>query len=402
MSTARQLDTVSAAEVSPETARFAWAGRFPLGAVSVVAGPPGLGKTQLLIGACSRATRGKLDGDLADTPVTCLFVSLEDSIEHTLTPRAVAAGADLRRLHFLRGVNSSSYHGDEQRPGLLIPDELPLLDQWLADNSARIVVLDPIVAMIPVSLNTHRDQHVRRALAPLAHIAQQRSAAIVCVMHLNKDREADALNRLSGSIGFGGAARSVLLFALDPNDPLGESGDRRVLAHVKCNLGPRQPSISYRVEPRTLQTANGEVRTSVAVRDGNAAVSANDLLERPVSTGEASARAEARDFLVAELANGPVPTTKLKARAEEAGLSWPTVERAKKQLGIRARKRGAAWRWQLPDTPPDVLDGVDGVDGGKAIKTVNTGTRDGVTVLDADSELERANRKFGVIDGGAA
>ncbi len=396
--TDRRLISVSAAEVTPQTARFAWAGRIPLGAVTVLAGPPGQGKTQLMIGACSRATRGKLEGDLAGQPVPVLYNSAEDSIEHTLTPRAIAAGADLSRLHFFRSVNTSSYHGDEERPGFLIPDDLPLLDHWLAENRARIVVLDPIVAMIPVSLNTHRDQHVRRALAPLAHIANERSAAIVAVMHLNKDREADALNRLSGSIGFGGAARSVLLFAQDPDDPDGEAGNRRVLAHVKCNLGARQRSIAYRIQARTLTTPSGPVETSVAVRDGNAEASANDLLGRPTSASEATARSEARDFLTDELSSGAVPTIELKKRAEDAGLSWPTVERAKKQLGIRARKRGASWQWELPNTPLDGLDVVDGV--GRPSRPSSPAAKDDVTVLDADAELDRVNAKLELIAGG--
>ena len=351
MSAARQLGTIRAAEVTPETATFLWDGRVPLGAITIIAGPPGQGKTQWAVGACARATRGKLEGDLAERPVEALYISLEDSLEHTLTPRAIAAGADLSHLHFFQSVKSSSYHGDDERPGFQVPDDLPLLDSWLQRQEARLVVIDPITAAIPVSLNTHRDQHVRRALAPLTRIANEHSAAVICIMHLNKNAEADALNRLSGSIGFGAAARSVLLFTADPDDPEGETGSRRVLAHVKCNLGPRQPSIAYRIEPRTLDTANGAVQTSIAVRDGNAHLSANDLLGRPTSANEATARGEARDFLIAELSQGSVPTMELKKRAEDAGLSWPTVERAKKQLNIRARKRGTAWQWQLSNTP---------------------------------------------------
>ncbi len=268
MSTTKRLAVVSGDQVIPETARFAWAGRVPLHEVTIVAGPPGLGKTQFLAGLCARATVGKLDGDLAGLPVDVLFVSAEDSLEHTLTPRAIAAGADMRRLHFLRGINTSNYHGDEERAGMVIPDDLPLLAEWLKESGARIVVLDPIVAMIPTNLNTHRDQHVRRALAPLARIANDRSAAVIAVMHLNKSAEGDALSRVSGSIGFGGAARSVLLFAQDPNDPEGETGKRRILAHVKCNIGPRQPSIAYRIEPRTIHSQDGPIQTSIAIRDG--------------------------------------------------------------------------------------------------------------------------------------
>lgn len=387
----QRLATVTASQVTPATPRFVWDGRIPLGAVTVLAGPPGQGKTQLMLGACARATTGKLDGDL-DGPSDVLYVSAEDSLEHTLAPRFIAAGGDQERLHFFRGINTSSYNGDDERPGLLIPDDLPLLDQWLTEHPARLVVLDPIVAMIPTNLNTHRDQHVRRALAPLAHIAQQRSTAVVAIMHLNKDREADALNRLSGSIGFGGAARSVLLFAQDPDDPDGEAGNQRVLAHVKCNLAPRQRSISYRIEPRTL--TNG-VKTSVAVRVGDANTSANDLLGNATSASEATARSEARDFLTAELADGPIATTDLKGRADDAGIAWRTVERAKTQLGIRARKNGTGWRWEIPTTPippPGGLDGVGGLDESTPPTPPPLGTK---AAFDPDTEYARIQAKLG-------
>jgi archaellum biogenesis ATPase FlaH len=383
------LETVTAAQITPQTPKWAWAGRVPLGEITIVAGPPGQGKTQLMLGMCAQATRGKLSGDLTG-PVDALYVSAEDSIEHTLTPRTIAAQAVLERVHFLRGTNHNIRQCDELAPGIAIPKDVPALDQWLSTHRARIVVLDPIVAMIPTTLNTHRDQDVRQALSPLARVAQKHGAAIVVVMHLNKNIEADALNRLSGSIGFGGAARSVLLFAADPDDPDGEAGNRRILAHVKCNVGAKQPSISYRIEPRTLSTSNGEVHTSIAMRDGNTHASANDLLAKPTSAGEATARTEAREFLEAELADGPVPTIDLKTRAEDAGLNWRTVERAKQQMAIRARKKGAGWVWELliPNNPPVGLVVVDGLEG-KADKADKAAGSNGVADLDPDELFAR-------------
>jgi len=146
---------------------------------------------------------------------------------------------------------------------------------------------------------------------------------------------------------------------------------------VKCNVGPRQGSIAYRIEPRTLTTRNGPVETSIAIRAGHANASAGDLLGNVTSATEATARSEARDFLEAELSAGPVPTLTLKDRSHDAGLSWPTVERAKKQLGIRARKNGTSWQWELPNSPLDGVDVVDGGVGGKAIKAINSVTENG-------------------------
>lgn len=251
--------------------------------------------------------------------------------------------------------------------------------------------------MIPTNLNTHRDQHVRRALAPLAHIAQQREAAVIAIMHLNKNREADALNRLSGSIRFGGAARSVLLFAQDPDDPEGESGSQRILAHVKCNVAPRQRSIAYRIEQRILQLPGGPVTTSLAVRVGDTNASANDLLSNPTSATEATARGEARDFLLAELADGPIPTLQLKNQAEDAGIAWRTIERAKTQLNIRARKNDTGWHWELPNLLTHPRDGLDGIGGleVKTAKNANSADKDKLADSDPDTELARITNKPG-------
>jgi putative DNA primase/helicase len=374
-----KIVSVTAEEVQPERVRWLWDARIPIDLLSILAGPPGLGKTQLLIGMIARVTTGTLPGELHGRPAPVPYISAEDSIEHTLVPRFLAAGGDSRLAHFYRHKANSTRNGDETSTAINLPNDIPLIEQWLGDIGARIAVFDPIVAFIPHELNAHRDQHVRRVLAPIAAMSDKLRMASVLVMHLNKSTEGvDALNRLSGSIGFGGAARSVLLFAHDPNDPSGETGNQRVLAHVKCNVGPRAESLAYRIEPRTINTVSGDFETSVAMRVGNAAVSANDLLGKVAGSSEASARSEARDFLLAELADEPVPTKHLKTRAQESGLSWPTVERAKSQLPIKARKIGVSWVWELqdhhlfPNNPLDVVDVLDGVGSRKAIKTINS------------------------------
>ena len=220
--TGRRVISSTAAEIQPQSVEWAWQGLVPLGMLSITAGAPGWGKTQLMIGMCAKATRGQLPGALHGSPANVAYISAEDSLEHTLAPRFRAVGADLERVHLFRHVATNGRNGDEETPHIRIPDDVPLVTDWLTELDARILVCDPVVALIPTNLNTHRDQDTRRALAPLMHIAERHSIAVCLVMHLNKTIEADALNRLSGSVGFGGAARSVLLFAPDPDDPEGE------------------------------------------------------------------------------------------------------------------------------------------------------------------------------------
>jgi len=366
--------SVTAAEVRPERVRWASKPRIPLGEPTILAGAPGIGKTQLALGICAEATRGALDGDLGE-PVHVAYISAEDSITYTLVPRFLAAGGDPTLIHFYQAKCRSTAHTDEEDPSLQLPADMPFIDQWLDDTSSQLIVLDPFVAMLPPALNAHRDQHIRRAIAPLAHMCHQRNAVALLILHLNKSQEGDALSRLSGSIGFGAAARSVLLFAPNPDDPQGETGNQRVLAHAKSNLGAKAPSLAYRIETRIIDGADGPIETSIASRQGETTISAGDLLGNATSTTEANARTEAADFLRSELAAGFVLTKTLQKHAEDAGVSWRTCERIKAQLGIRPRKNGSTWGWELKSslhTPPGDVGGVGG-DENKTAKTAISG-----------------------------
>jgi RecA-family ATPase len=114
------------------------------------------------------------------------------------------------------------------------------------------VVIDPLMAHLPAEVNSWRDESVRTALAPLYRMAEERDCSVVIVLHMNKARGADPLHRVGGSIGIPGAVRSALLLARDPDDPDGERGNRRVLAHVKSNVSELAPSLSYEIEPVLL------------------------------------------------------------------------------------------------------------------------------------------------------
>lgn len=74
-----------------------------------------------------------------------------------------------------------------------------------------MVLIDPIVAHISGSIDSHRDHQVRRALSPVARLAHETGAAVVGIDHLNKSPGGNVLSRLGGSVAFGAAARSVLL-----------------------------------------------------------------------------------------------------------------------------------------------------------------------------------------------
>lgn len=161
----------------------------------------------------------------------------------------------------------------------------------------------------------------------------------------------DALYRIGGSIGIGGAARSVLLFARDPDDPEGEQGRQRVLAHVKCNVSELAPALSYRVEP-TLLPGDDRIKTARLEPHGEIEATGAQLLAVR-DQEDAPARSEAEEFLAALLEDGPVEAKKVVREAAEAGISKRTLDRAKGKLGVRSRQaegaRHSGWLWALED-----------------------------------------------------
>ncbi len=104
------------------------------------------------------------------------------------------------------------------------------------------MVIDPLMAFLSGKTDSHKDQDVRRALAPLAAFAERTGAAVLIVRHLNKAAGGNTLYWCGGSIGIIGAARAGLVVAPDPEDP-----ERRILAANKHNLSSAAPSLAFRV-----------------------------------------------------------------------------------------------------------------------------------------------------------
>ena len=278
------------------------------------------------------------DGSPGCEPAGVVILSAEDGAADTIRPRLEAAGADLGRVHIIDVVRD----GDEERLPE-IPGDLGLLEQLVSDTGAKLVVVDPIVAYLDGNTDAHKDQKVRRALAPLAKLTERHGATVIAIRHLTKGDDKRAMYRGGGSIAFIGAARVGLLAAPDPDD---ENGDRRVLAVVKSNLAEMPSAHEY-----TLGS-NHELGCGVIDWLGASKHSADDLLRAPQSDEERSTLDEAKDFLLAELAEGPVLAADIKGKATRDGIKDATLRRAKSGLKIVSDRAGfgpgSEVYWSLP------------------------------------------------------
>lgn len=341
----RVLLVESFAEVHAQPTRWLWRSRIPLGAVSLLVGREKLGKSTLTVELAARASRGDLDGDLLGEPARTLIVSYEDNGATTIKPRLVAAGADVEFVSQLRAETDGA-------PDLVsLPGDVERIGEIACELGVRLIVVDPLSASLGGGIDSHRDQDVRRALAPLARLAEAEGLAVVAVGHWNKAQSIDPLSRVLGSRGLTAAARSVLAFGQPPDAP--EGSPERVLAHVACNVGPEAPSLACRVEGRHVLAGGETLDTSRLVLGGEVDLRASDLLATR-NARERTETDEASEWLADELTGGAWHrSADVKDRAKEHGISGKTLRRARERLGIEARRNGfpAISEWRLPVVP---------------------------------------------------
>jgi hypothetical protein len=158
------------------------------------------------------------------------------------------------------------------------------------------------------------------------------------VMHLRKG-EASALLRISQSVAFIAAARTAWGFGEDPHAP-----GNHVMVAIKNNLAPLGNGIAYRI-----QADDGEI-PRIVWQPGEVTLDANDVLasDRHENRTDGARQKEAEEWLCSFLAGGEEKSvTEIMAAADEAGIAWRTLKRAKQDCGVRHVKRGREWLWVL-------------------------------------------------------
>jgi hypothetical protein len=323
---ANSIHLISLDQVKPEQVQWLWPGRVPLGKITILQGDPGLGKSTLALDIASRTTRNDRmpDDSVSDLREVAdvVLLSAEDGLADTICPRLDALGADRQRI---------SVPQEHWR----IPIDADLIGEALRERNAKLLVVDPLTAFLDSSVNSWNNQHVRRALTPLAEVAQQTGAAILIVDHLNKRSGIAAIQRGSGSIGFNAAARSVLLAGKHP-----EESEKVVLASVKSNLGRPPASLAYRM----AEAENKAVRIEWL---GECPYGADDLVNMSFEAGNGRKLEAAVEFLKAKLSQNTVLSSVVEKEAASQGISERTLRRAKRQLGVKSMPIGLQGEWVL-------------------------------------------------------
>ena len=365
----RRLVLTPASEIQPEPVVWAWeddgAGRIPAGSFGLFAGREGTGKSSFLIRLAAQVTKGELDGALKGDPRAVIYVAVEDSWKYTIVPRLMAAGADLTMVY---RAEVQTVEGDTVT--LSLPYDGKLLEVAIGEYKVALVALDPLMSAISDHLDTHVNRQVRQALDPLARMADRTGCIVGGIAHFNKSSGTDASSLITASGAFKDVARFIFAFATDE----GDGGS--VITQTKNSLGRSNlPSLAYRIVEATVPTATGDARVGRFVLDGPSERTVQDILSDQGGGDERNEKDRAEQYLKTALGNGPLLSTDVEEEGKAIGFSKRTLDRARQELHIAARKVGAPWWIALPVHEGDLNEMAEAAKNAKDAKDGNVGNR---------------------------
>ena len=295
-------------DVEPVNTQWLVKGYFPMGAVSVVAGPGGVGKGVFMADVAAAVTTGRstmLFSDAAVTQGNVLVLTSEDDPGMSLAPRMIAAGADTRRVFYV----TPSWYWQQRKKKLVIGASLfELIDEL----HPALVIIDPLKSFLEGNATANGDV-MRGALDMLQEKASADQFSVVIVSHMVKKAGDDARMLLAGSGELWNAARSVTILGRLPKDE-----SITYVTQEKLNVGTK-----------ARNKAGAEVETVRAVLAATTEKHYKELMADKPMPLEPSQQ-DAKESIMALLKEqGPMAGMDLKRLVmDETGCSKRTVERA--------------------------------------------------------------------------
>ena len=314
-----ELKIIQMSEIETEEVSWLWYPFIPYGKLTIVQGDPGDGKTTLVLNIAAKLSKGEKmdDGMESETPINIIYQTAEDGLADTVKPRLENAGADCSKISVI----------DESDKSLSMTDER--LEEAIKRTNAKLLILDPIQAYLGGGTDMNRANEARDMTKRLGALAEKYKCAIVLIGHMNKASGNKAAYRGIGSIDFYAVARSVLLVGRIEGEP-----ELRAEVQIKNNLAAFGHAKAFELSENGFDWKGDYEITADEVLGGIAP--------------KANKQEQAKELL-RELSedNNMMPSSEIIEIAKEEGISKRTMENAKKELGIKAKKMGDTWYWVL-------------------------------------------------------
>ena len=335
-----------ACDTTPIEPKELWYDMLPLGALTIISGMGGIGKSTLDAWLAAKASRGELDGDI-EGPVKTLLVMDEDDWSRDTVPRLMAAEADLTKIGTLF-VKAPGSDIESRVPSF--PQDVGMLKRVIEENGFKLIILDVVTSMMSVGADINSVTDVRSLLNPLLRIAQETESLIVCVNHWRK-ASGSISHMISGSAAFRDTARCVWMVVMD------REGQRFVKIDKYNRSAKAGKTFQFDIASKNLP---GWSRTIGAITDfRESSTDAQDVLDYGAE-GDPEGDREAGDWLSGFLADtGPSTWLDIQAAGKAEGYSVAQIKKARVRLKCVNRSFGntdgrpgrKATLWYLPGMP---------------------------------------------------
>ena len=322
--------------------------RIAYGALTMLFGAPGLGKSAVIAYLVAKLTLGEaLPDGIVQAPMNALLMTREDDPAKTLKPRYEFVGADMERLFIW---DQAPCDDGALRPPNIV-DHLRTLRALIEQYDIKILVVDPFLSFLPANVDAmKKPQAVADALNSLAELVRDLNIACVLIAHPPKGAKGNAIDRIFGTVAIGATIRSAMELRQDH-----EATESLLLVHVKSNIGPVYDGLRLRIVPECIDAPDGGDPipvSSVVWTDVLPGVTASSLDEdaaaRAASEKAPSERTEkAIKFLEAHLAGvydeaTAVPLAELLKKAKKVGIVPQAINDARKVLRLKHTRKGFA------------------------------------------------------------
>lgn len=342
-----ELRVIPVSQIKVKATEWLWHHRIPLGALTLLPGREGTGKSTAGAWLAAQVTLGKLPGVYEGVPKGVFYAAREDDWERTIAPRIIAAGADISKVYRIDAVASGSVIE------LTLPEHTDLLRGNIRKYEVALLFIDPLMSVISSKIDTHKDRETRLALEPLAAAAMDTDSAVVGLTHFSKSLTTDALNLVMASKAFTAVPRAVIGMARDDD---AEEDNVVVLSQIKSNLGPMEvPSLKFTFQQVTVDTEDGRgAHVGRLVELGESERSVHEILAGRGDEDDQETWNGAAWWLYDHIreAGGEAGARDALNKGKAAGHSKDSIKRASLKLKLTKRRDGfqGPWVWTFDAT----------------------------------------------------
>lgn len=294
-------------------------GFIPKGAITIIAGPGGVGKTGIWCDIVASISAGKTcffeEDDSAYTgierkPQKVMFFSSEDDPRYSLKKRLRLCGAIMENIVTIP-------ISDERFKRVKFND--PFLEELIKANDPALVVFDPLQSYIPPEVNMGYRNAMREILNPLIGYGEKYGVTTMIMMHTNKRENAFGRNKLADSSDIWDISRNVFV--------VGKTGEKdiRYMSHEKINNASEQSTVLF-----TIEDGVPKFKGMTPKKDYDFTT------RKSYERAGKSAKEEAEEMVLDYLKDGEKEASDLNEYASALSISKETLKRAKAEL----RKKG--------------------------------------------------------------